>query len=259
MAIGELISANVLDRRFFEAQGETGQTGIYLLGLPGRALPFAMYRAWKVPTGLVTEEIRFTGPSGRLVYRWGPEARQMLGSMNSTAEVDVIEDAVFDEAGGYLVSFILNGEIIGEIETTVLLQAAADKHPKEFEDGLKKSDTIWVGTGEGAFTNNLSAPVWFAYKNGKIYVLHQKEPGPEEQSVPGLPDAKELLVVTRRKGRDTAKGEFHAGVRLLESGPEFDEAAKLLVDKRKSRGGPPADSLNRWKGTCLIAELTPLV
>jgi hypothetical protein len=38
MAIGELISANVLDRRFYEAQGETGQTGIYLLGLPGRGL-----------------------------------------------------------------------------------------------------------------------------------------------------------------------------------------------------------------------------
>jgi hypothetical protein len=23
--------------------------------------------------------------------------------------------------------------------------------------------------------------------------------------------------------------------------------------------GPPADSLNRWRGTCDIAELTPLV
>lgn len=259
MTVGELIAANVLDRRFFEAQGDQGQPGLFLLGVPGRAQPFVIYRAWKIPTGLVTEEIRFTGPSGRLVYRWGPQARWMAGSMDSTEERDLIDDATFDELGTYLVSFIVNGEIVGEIETPVLIQAAAEKHEKDVEEGLRKSDTIWLGTGEGAFTNNLSAPVWFVYKNGKIYVLHQKEPGPEEQSIPGLPDARELLVVTRRKGRDTAKGEFQASVRLLESGPEFDEAAKLLVDKRKSRGGPPADSLARWKGSCVIAELTPIL
>jgi hypothetical protein len=47
-------------------------------------------------------------------------------------------------------------------------------------------------------------------------------------------------------------------VRLLE-GPEWEEIAKVLVDRRRSRVGPPADSLNRWRGTCDIAELTPLV
>jgi hypothetical protein len=31
------------------------------------------------------------------------------------------------------------------------------------------------------------------------------------------------------------------------------------VDRRRSRVGPPADSIARWRDTCLIAELTPVV
>ena len=101
-------------------------------------------------------------------------------------------------------------------------------------------------------------PAWFVYKNGRIYVLSQKQPGPQEQTVPGVGGAKEFVVVTRRKGRDTSAQEFTAAPRLLE-GAEWEEAAKALADKRKSRGGAPAESIGRWRGTCDILELTPNV
>ena len=64
------------------------------------------------------------------------------------------------------------------------------------------------------------------------------------------------MVITRRKLRDTELQEFYAAQRKLE-GPEWEEAAKLLVDKRKSRAGAPAESLNRWRKTVDIVELTP--
>ncbi len=87
--------------------------------------------------------------------------------------------------------------------------------------------------------------MWFVYRNGRIYVLSKTEPGPEEQTVPGIPGASDVIVVTRykatnpeRRGRDAALREFHATVRTLE-GPEWEEAAKLLVDRRRSRAGPP--------------------
>ena len=70
-------------------------------------------------------------------------------------------------------------------------------------------------------------------------MLSERDPGPEDQTVPGIPGASELVVVTRRKGRETAADEFHAAARVLQ-GPEWEEAAKLLVDKRKSRAGLPA-------------------
>jgi hypothetical protein len=120
-----------------------------------------------------------------------------------------------------------------------------------FEEGLKRPDAIWVGT------QIETAPSWFVYKDSKILLLSQIEKGPEEQTVPGLTkDTSELVVITRRKGRETALDRFNASVRIL-SGDEWEEAAKSLVDRRRSRVGPPADSIERWRGTCLIAELTP--
>ena len=263
MTVGELVFANVVDQRVWTIDGERGSTGIYLLGVPGRALPFTVSRAWKVATGTVAEEIHFYGPSGRLVHRWGPQVRRMLGSMDLTVEADTMDDASFAEAGTYLVSFVLDGEIVGEIEVPVQVQAAPTKLPKEIEDGLKRSDIIWVGVEANGRRKTI--PAWFTYRNGKILVLSKRDPGPEEQTIPGVPNAHELLVITRRRasspetrGRDTALEEFHAAARVLQ-GPEWEEAAKALVDRRRSRLGPPADSLERWRGSCDIVELTPNV
>ena len=256
MTAGELVFANVVDERVWETEGERGGPGVYLLNAPGRALPFRVYRAWKVGTGMVSEEIHFYGPSGRLVHRWGPEVRRMLGSMDLTAEVDRIDDATFDETGTYLASFVIDGEIVGEIEVPVYVQATAPKLPKEVEDGFRKSDVVWVGVEASGIRRTV--PAWFAYRNGKVFVLSKKEPGPEEQSIPGVPNASDMLLITRRKGRETGLDEFHAAARVLE-GAEWEDAAKLLVDRRRSRVGPPAESLGRWRGSCDIVELTPLV
>jgi hypothetical protein len=256
MSIGELVAAAVVDQRVWETDGDTAPDGVYLVGQPGPALAFVLFRAWKVPIGFVNEEIRLIGPSGRTIFRWGPEVRRMVGAMDLTTEVDTVEDAVFDETGTYVASFILDGEIVGELGFPVYVQSSPTKLDKDTEDGLKKSDVIWIGTDRGG--RRQTVPAWFAYKNGKILVVSQREPGPEEQTVPGVPEAQELVVVTRRKGRDTSLDEFTAAQRRLE-GAEWEDAAKVLVDRRRSRMGPPGDSLARWRSSCDIVELTPNV
>ena len=250
------MAAAVVDQRVWETQGNTSPDGVYLVGRPGPALPFVLFRAWKVPVGFVNEEIRLIGPSGRTIFRWGPEVRRMVGAMDHTTEIDTVEDAVFDETGTYVASFILDGEIVGELDFPVNVQAAPAKLDKDTEDGLKKSDVAWIGTDQGG--RRKTVPAWFAYKNGKILVVSQRQHGPEEQTVPGVPDAHELVVVTRRKGRDTSLDEFTAAQRKLE-GAEWEEAAKVLVDRRRSRMGPPGEALVRWRGACDIVELTPNV
>ena len=199
-----------------------------------------VFRAWKVPVGFVQEEVRLFGPSGRMVWRWGPEVRRMAGMFDLTTEVDEVADAVFDETGTFVASFILDEQILGEIEVPVYVQASPQKLPKDVEDGFRKSDVIWVGADVNGRRRTI--PSWFAYKDGKIYVLSQREPGPEEQTVPGIGEAKEFVVVTRHKGRDTSIAELPAAGRILD-GAEWEAAAKLLVDRRRSRVGPPADSL----------------
>ena len=81
-SVGELVAAAVVDKRVWDAYGNRANDGVYLVGQPGPALPFVVFRAWKVPTGYVNEEFRLIGPSGRMIYRWGPEARRMVGSMD---------------------------------------------------------------------------------------------------------------------------------------------------------------------------------
>jgi hypothetical protein len=254
--VGELVAAAVVDQRVWDAQGNMSPDGVYLVGLPGPALPFVVFRAWKVPIGYVTEEVRFIGPSGRTIHRWGPQVRRMEGAMDLTTELDTVTDAVFNESGTYVASFILDGQIVGELEFPIFVQAPANKLPKETEDGLKKSDVIWVGTEVNG--RRTLMPAWFAYRNGKIYLVSQRTSGPAEQTVPGVPDAQELVVVTRRKGRDTSLEEFTASQRKLE-GAEWEDAAKTLVDRRRSRLGPPAQALARWRTTCDIVELVPNV
>ena len=88
---GELVAAAVVDARVWETQGDMSPDGIYLTGQPGPSLPFVLFRAWKIPVGMVQEEVRMYGPSGRMVYRWGPEYRQMAGMFDLTTEVGVRE------------------------------------------------------------------------------------------------------------------------------------------------------------------------
>jgi hypothetical protein len=256
MPAGELIFANVLDVRQRAAEGDMANGLVYVLSLPARALPFVIIRDWKAPTGYVTEEVQLTAPSGRIVVRVGPRPRYMYGSMDLTHFEDVVEDGVFEELGVYLASFLADGEVLGQTEFQVVLQAAPDRLDKEIEDGLKKSDVIWVGVEHDG--RDVAIPAWFVYRNGKIYVLSSNEPSLEEQTVPGLPDAQDLVVITRRKYRDTSLSRFHAAARVLE-GQEWEQAAALLADRRRSRVGPPQDSVNRWRGSCSIAELTPIV
>jgi hypothetical protein len=255
-AVGELVAAAVVDQRVWQTQGDMSPDGIYLAGQPGPALPFVLFRAWKVPVGFVREEVRLFGPSGRMIHRWGPVTRRMAGMFDLTTELDVVEDASFDETGTYVASFIVDGQVVGELDVPVFVQAATGKLPKDTEDGLKRSDVIWLSARTGGRT--ASVPAWFAYRNGRIYVLSQREPGPEEQTLPGVGEVHEYVITTRRKGRDTSLQEFTAAPRVLE-GPEWEEAAKALVDKRKSRVGPPAESLTRWRAACDIVELTPNV
>ncbi|MFN2589383.1 MAG: hypothetical protein ABR518_01255 [Actinomycetota bacterium] len=256
MPAGELIFANVLDVRQRAAFGEAADGLVYLLTLPARALPFAVVRDWKTPTGYLPEEIQLIAPSGKVTYSTGPVTRRFYGSMDLTRFEDVLEDAMFEELGTYLASFLLDGEVHGQTEFQAVMQAPAQKLPREFEDGLKKSDVAWIGVEYQG--KDVAVPAWFVYRNGKIYVLSSKEPSLEEQSIPGLPDASELVVVTRRKYRDTSLNRFHAAARLLE-GPEWDEIAGLLADRRRDRHGPPPDAIKRWRDRCVIAELTPIV
>ncbi|HKN49467.1 MAG TPA: hypothetical protein VJ010_04500, partial [Actinomycetota bacterium] len=119
------------------------------------------------------------------------------------------------------------------------------------EEGLKKSDIIWVTPD----TSNLSLPCWFVYRNGKIWVL-SAEP---QQIVPDARNVREAQVALRWKGRDARLIDFDASVRVIgpENRAEFEEIGALLVAKRQSVSGSVEDIIARWMSAGVILELTP--
>ncbi len=250
--------ANVVDRRSFEQEGDGATPLVFTISVPGRPLPFVVTRYWKAPTGYVNESFEFVAPSGKVAYTSKQGVRRMPGQMDLTRIVDVVEDAQLPEMGIYAASFLIDGEVQGQVEFQLMLQAPTAL-PAEVEDAVKKSDVIWVG--EERDGRDRAVPVWFAYDQGRIYLLHTNDRDSDEQQIPGLPDANELVVVTRRKYRDTRADRFHAVVRLIEpDSPEFDRFAAILADRRRDRHGPPQEAIRKWRtDDCVIAELTPSV
>ena len=257
MTQAELVFGSVVDRRMWENEGEGAIPLGYAIALPGRALPLVVTRYWKAPQGFVTESFEFVAPSGRIAYRSKPQVRKMPGQMDLTQIQDVVEDAIFEELGIYAASFQIDGKTQGQVEFQLLLQAPSGLSP-DIEEAVKKSDVLWVG--EEANGRDRAVPVWFVYDQGRIYLLHSDERESGEQQIPGLPNAAELVVVTRWKYRDTRANRFHAAVRVIEpTSPEFDPLAGMLADRRRDRHGPPQEAIKKWKSSCVIAELTPSV
>jgi hypothetical protein len=253
----ELVFANVVDARLWQSEGQAATPVLFTISLPGRALPFVVARYWKAPQGVAAESFELVAPSGKTAYRSEPTPRRFPGQMDLAQIADVVEDATFEEMGIYAASFVIDGEVQGQVEFQLVLQSPTAL-PPELEDAVKKSDVIWVGEERNG--RDRAVPVWFAYHQGRIYLVHSDARDSGEQQIPGLPEASELVVVTRHKYRETRAGRFRAAVRLIEpSSPEFDPLAAVLADRRRDRHGPPQDAISKWKQSCVIAELTPAV
>ena len=127
--VGELVAAAVVDARVWDAYGDRARWRLPRRPAGTRAPLRALPRL--EGAGRVRER---GGPavrsSGRTIHRWGPEVRRMAGAMDLTRELDRVENAVFDETGTYVASFILDGQIVGEIEVPVFVQASRQSCPR---------------------------------------------------------------------------------------------------------------------------------
>lgn len=120
------------------------------------------------------------------------------------------------------------------------------------QESLKKSTIFWLRYNDGG--NVVTMPVWFVFDNktAKIYVLS----GERQQMLPGAARMREATVILRWKGKNSQVAEIGADVRVLEPGPEWDEVAEKIAEKRLNIPGLPEDTAKRWRDECHILELT---
>jgi hypothetical protein len=120
------------------------------------------------------------------------------------------------------------------------------------QESLKKSTIFWLRwRHEG---RERTMPVWYLYdaKAGRIYVLS----GERQQTIPGAETMRDCDVILRWKGRNSSVAELPASVRRLEPGPEWDEVAERIAEKRLNIPGLPEETAKRWRDDCVILELT---
>ncbi|HEV3473120.1 MAG TPA: hypothetical protein VG408_07960 [Actinomycetota bacterium] len=120
------------------------------------------------------------------------------------------------------------------------------------QESLKKSTILWLRYDNAQTV--VTMPVWFLFDNktSKIYVLS----GERQQSLPGAERIREATVILRWKGKNSQVAEIGAYVRVLEHGPEWDEVAEKIAEKRLNIPGLPEDTAKRWRDECHILELT---
>lgn len=122
---------------------------------------------------------------------------------------------------------------------------------KAVQESLKKSTILWLRYEvDGRET---TMPVWFLYdvKSNKIYVLS----GERQQTLPGAERIRQADVILRWKGKNAQVAEIPADVRVLEHGPNWDDVAEKIAEKRLNIPGLPEETARRWRDECVILEL----
>ena len=145
---------------------------------------------------------------------------------------------MFDETGMYLAAFIVEGEIVSEIEVPVSVHEAPVKLSKEVEDGLKKSDMIWIGTEGPRGPPRGRAGVVRVQERTDLRALAEGAGGATSRPSPA-PRCGGCLVTRGGRVATPGRAEFPAAMRVID-GAEFDEAATPLVgpDPRVASGRP---------------------
>ncbi len=117
------------------------------------------------------------------------------------------------------------------------------------QEALKKSTILWMRWEAGSEKHTM--PVWFVNDKGRIYVLS----GERQQTLPGAAELRECDVIVRWKGKNVRIAEIPAAVKVIEPGPEWDQAAEKIAEKRLNIPGLPEETARRWREECIILEL----
>ena len=138
-----------------------------------------------------------------------------------------------------------------ELQWPHLEVLAGAETDKAVQESLKKSTILWLRYRLDG--REVTMPVWFLYdtKANKIYVLS----GERQQTLPGAERIRQADVILRWKGKNAQVAELPATVRMLEHGPNWDEVAEKIAEKRLNIPGLPEDTAKRWRDECVILEV----
>ena len=187
-----------------------------------------------------------------------PDGEIQLGYYENHESIDNAVDRFFSLSAWYTLTATDKSwddvvyEIAPELEWSDHLKALAGASASAaVQESLKKSTIMWIRWRHDGVERTM--PVWYVLDNktGAIYVLS----GERQQIIIGAESLRECDVILRQKGKNVQVAEIPASVRVVPEGPEWDEIAEKIAEKRLNIPGLPEATAKRWRDECIILEL----
>ncbi len=252
-----VMSAMAYDLESYESSGVADPKITVVGELPGLTQAFEIARVYKGAQGLYEEAVALADPDGRIIWDRPSRVIELRGEMfEDLFRTQVRERLDITSTRDHTLLLYLDGALVGRVPVFIDAPhsaAGAGVLVEATREALKKSAVCWItipqrGGGE------VTRPAWYVQQGDAIFVLS----GAGEQQLPGIEEAASVTVTIKSKDVKATIGTAPADVRIVTDAGEFERIATIGLGTRLNLTDGQ-DAMQRWKDTCVLAELTPRV
>jgi hypothetical protein len=250
-----VMSAMAYDLASYEEHGYADPAITVRGELPGVTQPFEVSRVYKGAQGHYEETVALAAPDGTILYESPARVIHLRGEMfEDLFRLQVRDRLEIASTGEHTLALYLDGALVARVPVFVEAPDSvrgAGVFAEAADAALKKSAVCWL-TIPQAGGGDVIRPAWYVQQGRSLFVLS----GGDEQQLPGLTEAARVTVTVKSKEIKATIGTTEADVRIVTDDDEFERIAALGLGTRLNL--PDGDrALQRWKDTCVLAELTP--
>ncbi len=250
-----VMSAMAYDLGSYDASG-VADPSIRMVGeLPGSTEPFEIARVYKGAQGRYEETVALADPEGTVIWDATPRVIELRGEMfEDLFRTTVRERLDLHSTKEHTLLVYLDGQLMARVPVFVDAPhsaAGAGVFPEASQEALKKSSLCWL-TIPQLDGGTLTRPAWYVQQGPSIFVIK----GGTEQNLPGLEFASTVTLTVKSKDIRATIGTAEADVRIVTDEEEFERIATLGLGTRLNLTDGEG-ALQRWKDTCVMAEITP--
>ena len=231
--------------------------------MPGTARPFLVVREYQGPQGTYVERFVLRDARGQVLVDSPPARIDLQGEAFEDRFLTELRDVQISDLSEHRLTFFIGEDQVGQVP--VFVEPAGGGNARTaaeatFTSALKKSTILWVTVPErrnGRRRHVIPAhtqPVWFLAEGDKVYLLH----GEGEQHVPGLGDTETVHLNARGKDTRSLIADVECDVEMIATDDErWNQIAQKAVLRRLNPSDSGDQTLDRWRRTCQLIQLTP--
>ncbi|MEX2324621.1 MAG: hypothetical protein WD576_02625 [Nitriliruptoraceae bacterium] len=251
-----VMSALAYDLLEYEGSGLADPRIVMMGELPGVTRPFEIARVFKGSQGRYEEFVAIADASGTVVWQSNPRVIELRGEMfEDLFRTQVRHRLPITSTDEHTLLMYIDGNLAARVPVFIHAPdsvAGEGVFTEATQAALKKSAVCWITIPQGKKKGSVTRPAWYVQQGASLFVLK----GGDEQELPGLENAQTVTLTIKSKDIKSTIGTTEADVRIVTDDDEFERIAAIGMGTRLNlKDGERA--LERWKQTCVLAEITP--